>query len=101
MLVLDGNEDSKFNVNQTTGEIYIHGKLDREKATRYELTVVATDGKFSSTRTVIVIVADANDNDPQCSQVSNKRFSVVILEWLKVLEISVMLSKVRCPFMNV
>ena len=69
-MILAGNEDSKFNVNQTTGEIYIHGKLDREKATRYELTVMATDGRFSSTRTAIIIVTDANDNDPQCTQVN-------------------------------
>ena len=48
----------------------MHGQLDRERATRYQLKIVATDGKFSDVQTVKVIITDDNDNPPQCTQVS-------------------------------
>ncbi|XP_063710939.1 protocadherin Fat 1-like isoform X6 [Symsagittifera roscoffensis] len=63
-----GNEDSKFNINQSTGDVYVHGRLDRERATRYELVIVATDGKYYDEKKVKVIITDDNDNAPQCTQ---------------------------------
>lgn len=60
---------SSFSVNSMTGQISTTSPLDRELASTYTLTVVATDqgaieNRLSSTTELRVIVLDENDEDP-------------------------------------
>lgn len=56
-----------FGVRNVTGELYIKGIVDHEKASTYQLVVIAQDhgpDVLSSEVTVIVDVEDLNDNAP-------------------------------------
>lgn len=44
--------------------------LDREDKDRYNLKIIATDGRFQTSANVEVHVLDLNDNSPLCEQVS-------------------------------
>ena len=60
-----------FSVDRDTGELRTSVALDRENRSRYELTVNATDAGTPPRSTyddVIVIVGDANDQQPQFSE---------------------------------
>ena len=57
----------------------MHGRLDRERATRYELVIVATDGKYYDEKKVKVIITDDNDNAPQCTQVTEFFYVTIYL----------------------
>ncbi|XP_076362821.1 cadherin-related tumor suppressor-like [Tachypleus tridentatus] len=63
-----GNEGNYFQINENTGQITLFRTLDREKKSRYNLKVMASDtGKeFTHNSTVIVMidVLDENDNSP-------------------------------------
>ncbi|KAB5550601.1 hypothetical protein PHYPO_G00055620 [Pangasianodon hypophthalmus] len=65
---LEGS-NAPFSINETNGELFNSGALDRETMGSYSLTVVAHDGNasnsLSSSATVRVIVGDVNDNSPQ------------------------------------
>ncbi|XP_026790947.3 protocadherin Fat 4 isoform X2 [Pangasianodon hypophthalmus] len=65
---LEGS-NAPFSINETNGELFNSGALDRETTGSYSLTVVAHDGNasnsLSSSATVRVIVGDVNDNSPQ------------------------------------
>lgn len=71
-----GNEEGKFSIEPSTGQITLIEELDRETTARYVLTVVAEDAalsnKQSSTTSVIVDVLDENDNAPEFSQTDSK-----------------------------
>lgn len=71
-----GNEQGRFSVDESTGQINIAKLLDRETTSRYVLTVVARDaaisGRLSATASVVVDVLDENDNAPQFTQVESK-----------------------------
>ena len=58
-----------FSINPSTGQIYTTKPLDREEETVYYLVIVASDSgssqELSSTVSVSIYIADANDNDPQ------------------------------------
>lgn len=58
-----------FSINETNGELFTTGALDRETMASYSLTVVAHDGytrnSLSSLATVLVTIEDVNDNSPQ------------------------------------
>lgn len=58
-----------FSINETSGELFNTGVLDRETIASYNLTVVAHDrnsrNSLSSSASVHVIVVDVNDNSPQ------------------------------------
>ncbi|KAK9972669.1 hypothetical protein ABG768_025958 [Culter alburnus] len=64
-----------FQINSVTGGIYVNSSgLDREKWSKYTLTVVAADleGRgFSTTGTAVITVTDSNDNAPQFDQTSH------------------------------
>lgn len=56
-----------FGIRNVTGELYIKGNVDHEKASTYQLVVIAQDhgpDVLSSEVTVIVDVEDLNDNAP-------------------------------------
>ena len=64
---IDSVSKKTFNINPTTGEISVIGKLDYENGLRYEITVTAKDSgtpSLSSTAKVVVMVEDLNDNHP-------------------------------------
>ena len=57
-----------FGVNNQTGDIFIVGTIDREKADVYQLVVTAEDCGVDShpvDMTVTVVVTDQNDNPPK------------------------------------
>lgn len=64
-----GNQGSKFSIDESTGQISLVSKLDRENLENYSLTIVARDAsletRLSSSTTVQVEVLDENDNVPQ------------------------------------
>ncbi|CAK1577864.1 unnamed protein product [Parnassius mnemosyne] len=49
-------------------ELFVARALDREHTPRYDLTVAATDGKFTAYTRVLLNVLDVNDNPPYCTQ---------------------------------
>ncbi|CAG4938447.1 unnamed protein product [Parnassius apollo] len=49
-------------------ELFVARALDREHTPRYNLTVAATDGKFTAYTRVLLTVLDVNDNPPYCTQ---------------------------------
>ena len=54
----------KFSIDALSGNITIIGKLDRENTSEVTLRIQATDGKFSVTTELFVIITDVNDNPP-------------------------------------
>lgn len=61
--------NSQFTINPSTGQIITSALLDREARENYTLVVVASDRGFpralSSSTSVLVSVADVNDNPPK------------------------------------
>lgn len=70
--IIDGNDDDKFMIFPTTGQISLVKQLDRESEDFYELTILATDSgeniRHNATCKVQVTVADINDNFPLFAQ---------------------------------
>eukprot|EP00058_Branchiostoma_floridae_P023668 XP_002609158.1 hypothetical protein BRAFLDRAFT_131370 [Branchiostoma floridae] len=67
--IIGGNTDGSFDVNPNSGVITCKKQLDYERQTSYNLTVQATNMvSLSSTATVLVHIADENDNPPVFSQ---------------------------------
>ncbi|XP_048042318.1 B-cadherin isoform X2 [Megalobrama amblycephala] len=64
-----------FQINSVTGGIYVNSLgLDKEKWSKYTLTVVVTDMEgrgYSTTGTAVITVTDSNDNAPQFDQISH------------------------------
>ncbi|KAK9972668.1 hypothetical protein ABG768_025957 [Culter alburnus] len=64
-----------FEINSVTGGIYVNSLgLDKEKWSKYTLTIVAADleGKgLSTTGTAVITVTDSNDNAPQFDQTTH------------------------------
>lgn len=72
-LCADGDPLGQFAIiQQSEGGwgLIVKEPLDREVRDRHALRVMATDGKFEASARVDVHVLDANDNSPQCEQVS-------------------------------
>ncbi|BES88261.1 Cadherin domain [Nesidiocoris tenuis] len=67
--ISSGNDEGKFAVDETTGQITVATALDRETTARYTLSVVAHDTsmstRLSATATVSIDVLDENDNAPE------------------------------------
>ncbi|CAB3222731.1 unnamed protein product [Arctia plantaginis] len=63
--VADGDARARFQL-RASGELYVARALDRELEPAYELSVAATDGKFTATTRVRIAVLDVNDNPPYC-----------------------------------
>lgn len=65
-----GNIEGAFSINNETGLLTTHSKLDREKIDRYNLTVTVTESSSvqgsakSSSQNLSVIITDTNDNPP-------------------------------------
>jgi len=63
--LLPSSNSGTFNVNETTGELYLVANVDYETQSEYTLTVTATDGMRSSQAVINVSVSDENDNTPE------------------------------------
>ncbi|XP_071089001.1 protocadherin Fat 4-like [Haliotis cracherodii] len=66
---LSGNEQKKFRIDETTGNVVLIAELDRETVDRYNLIILATDSvdvsnRLSATATLHITVMDFNDNIP-------------------------------------
>lgn len=74
-LLTQGNTNSAFSIDATTGEIMTAITLDHETVASYKLTVEATDkGKppLVGSATVLVTVVDKNDNPPRFTRLFNE-----------------------------
>ncbi|GFQ74088.1 fat-like cadherin-related tumor suppressor homolog [Trichonephila clavata] len=63
--IIEGDLQGQFHV-VSPGQLSIKKPLDREVMASYQLTVLATDGKFTSKTWVSIKVSDVNDNPPMC-----------------------------------
>ncbi|XP_041961666.1 neural-cadherin [Alosa sapidissima] len=59
-----GNTMGTFDMEPEVGTLYIAQKLDYERVQRYELRLVASDGKWENQTTVVVNVINQNDEVP-------------------------------------
>lgn len=57
--VADGDARARFQL-RASGELYVARPLDRETDASYDLSVAATDGKFTATTRVRITVIDVN-----------------------------------------
>ncbi|EDV36495.1 uncharacterized protein Dana_GF12987 [Drosophila ananassae] len=71
-----GNIDDAFKIGLKTGKITVNKRLDYETITEYELKVRAFDGIYDDYTTVVIKIADVNDNPP----VFKQAYSVTIME---------------------
>ena len=55
---------AKFSIDASTGNITVIGKLDRENTSEIILLINATDGTFTVTSELFVVITDVNDNKP-------------------------------------
>ncbi|KAK2725567.1 cadherin-related tumor suppressor-like [Artemia franciscana] len=66
--ISSGDDTSTFRVDRMTGQVYLNKPLDREKITKYLLTITAQDlGEslsLSASTTLSIEVLDENDNAP-------------------------------------
>ncbi|XP_011407489.2 PREDICTED: protocadherin Fat 4-like [Amphimedon queenslandica] len=62
--ITDGNELDFFRINYTTGVVYVKNKLDRETAENIDMIINVTDGFFSDTTMLRIVLTDVNDNPP-------------------------------------
>ena len=62
--LLSSEYRGKFSIDALSGNITIIGNLDRENTSEVTLCIRATDGKFSITTELFVIITDVNDNPP-------------------------------------
>ena len=66
------NQLGPFAINNTTGDVYTTGELDRETTPSYRLTVQASNPlvvpPLSSTAVITILLLDVNDNPPRFAQ---------------------------------
>ena len=55
---------TKFSIDASSGNITVVGNLDRENRSQITLRINATDGMFTVTSELFVIITDVNDNKP-------------------------------------
>ncbi|XP_077445926.1 protocadherin-7b isoform X3 [Stigmatopora argus] len=68
---LDSSVSGIFSVDADSGDIRVNAIMDREQTERYEFKVVARDkgvNTLQGSATVVVLVADKNDNEPKFMQ---------------------------------
>ena len=62
--LLPSDYAAKFYIDPSSGNISVIGILDRENKSEVTLLINATDGTFSVTSELFVIITDVNDNGP-------------------------------------
>lgn len=66
--ITGGNSKSYFVIDPQTGEINTTTPLDFEKTPKFNLTISASDSKFTVTASAVIQVIDENDNSPSFDQ---------------------------------
>uniref|UniRef100_A0AAY4BAX3 Uncharacterized protein n=1 Tax=Denticeps clupeoides TaxID=299321 RepID=A0AAY4BAX3_9TELE len=66
--ITSGNTMGTFDVEPEVGTIFIAQKLDYELVQRYELRLVASDGKWENQTTVVINIINQNDEVPIFTQ---------------------------------
>ena len=62
--LLPSEYPEKFSIGASSGNITVIGNLDRENTSQITLRINATDGTFTVTSELFVIITDVNDNKP-------------------------------------
>ena len=62
--LLPSEYQEKFSIGASSGNITGIGNLDRENTSQITLRINATDGMFTVTSELFVIITDVNDNKP-------------------------------------
>jgi alpha-tubulin suppressor-like RCC1 family protein len=62
--IVEASPSNPFIISPTTGEIFVAGSLDYESNSEYTLTVMVSDGVYSSSAPIHVRVNNVNDNAP-------------------------------------
>jgi len=74
--IVSGNVEGRFAIDEATGQITVARILDRERESRYILSVAAQDAglsvRLSATTTVAVDLLDENDNAPEFTQTESR-----------------------------
>lgn len=65
--IYGGDPATQFQI-RNTGELYVAQRLDRELVEEYNLGIIVSDGRYSTTTNLSITVEDANDNPPYCLQ---------------------------------
>lgn len=66
--ITSGNTMGTFDVEPEVGTIFIAQRLDYEQVQRYELRLVASDGKWENQTMVVINVINQNDEAPLFTQ---------------------------------
>ena len=61
---ISAGDRGHFDINPDTGEIYVLSSLNREAIQNYTLNITSTDGELTCGIQVLLIILNANDNDP-------------------------------------
>ena len=62
--LLPSEYSEKFSIGTSSGNITVIGKFDRENTSEIILHINATDGTFTVTSELFVVITDVNDNKP-------------------------------------
>ena len=62
--LLPSEYSEKFSIGASSGNITVIGNLDRENRSEITIRINATDGMFTVTSELFVIITDVNDNKP-------------------------------------
>ncbi|XP_069392731.1 neural-cadherin isoform X1 [Paralichthys olivaceus] len=85
--ITSGNAMGTFDVEPEVGTIYVAQSLDYEMEQRYELRLVASDGKWENETLVVVQVVNHNDEAPVFSQTE---YQAVVTEELTQLPVFIL-----------
>ena len=81
--LLPSEHAAKFSICASSGNITLIGKLDRENTSEIILRINATDGTFTVTSELFVVITDVNDNKP----IFTSRCSLLMFIWLLIFEL--------------
>lgn len=81
--LLPSEHAAKFSIGASSGNITLIGKLDRENTSEIILRINATDGTFTVTSELFVVITDVNDNKP----IFTSRCSLLMFIWLLIFKL--------------
>lgn len=82
-----GNSMGTFDVEPEVGTVFVAQPLDYEAERRYELRLVASDGKWENETLVVVEVINRNDEAPVFSQ---SEYHAAVMEELTQLPVFIL-----------
>lgn len=97
--ITSGNTMGTFDVEPEVGTIFVAQPLDYEIEQRYELRLVASDGKWENETLVVVQVVNRNDEAPVFSQTE---YHAAVMEELTQLPVFILeVSESVCVVLKV